>query len=450
MRNHTLAIAAIAALGACAAVRADEPNVQQMQQKMQAMQAQIDSLQQQVGANANAKDVDTTVDAVLQDADRQSQLMQADGFTAGYNKGKFMLMSSDGNFSLHPWFQFQFRDVYNYRKDSDTDGGNADDWGFELRRMKFGVDGNAFSPDFSYNFIWATSRNGGALILEEAWIKYAFADNFAVETGQFKNPFSHEALTSSKKLLAADRTLLTDTFTGGDNFVEGVQVSYDSKDKLRAAGAFTDGTGKFDQNFQDNPPNSADWGVAGRVEYLVMGDWKSYDDFTAMGTKDPLLVIGGGIDYTKVSDNSSTDMLMYTVDAQYENPNGLGVYGEFLGRNINGLQPADIDVTDWGFLVQGSYLLSNNWEPFVRYSYINFDNDEFADGIKTDISEITFGTNYYIHSHNLKFTVDVGILPNGTPVSDSGSDILSTTTNIGGIDSDHAEYYVRAQVQLLI
>ena len=50
----------------------------------------------------------------------------------------------------------------------------------------------------------------------------------------------------------------------------------------------------FDRWTQDDYYGWAD--VFGRVQYKVFGDWKDYQDFTAMGTAKNLLVIGGGLD----------------------------------------------------------------------------------------------------------------------------------------------------------
>ena len=74
--------------------------------------------------------------------------------------------------------------------------------------------------------------------------------------GQLKSPFAHESMVSSKRSLAADRTLGTDIFTGGDNFVQGVSAIY-TQDAWRAQAAFHDGArNNFNQNFQDFPPTT--------------------------------------------------------------------------------------------------------------------------------------------------------------------------------------------------
>ena len=67
--------------------------------------------------------------------------------------------------------------------------------------------------------------------------------------------------------------------------MQGVGAVY-SVDTIKVTGTFHDGQASINTNFRDTPVNVTDWGVAGRVEYLVAGDWKPYNDFTAMGNKD--------------------------------------------------------------------------------------------------------------------------------------------------------------------
>jgi hypothetical protein len=104
--------------------------------------------------------------------------------------------------------------------------------------------------------------------------------------------------------------------------------------------------------------------------------------------------------------------------------------------------PTEHDLYDWGFLAQAGYLIQQKWEPFVQYSFIDFDSDGLPAGSENQIHEITVGVNYFLYGHNAKFTLDGTWLPNGTPVGDSGGDIL---TNNGD-----SELVIRVQFQLVI
>jgi len=447
-RSWTTALAALALATACTTAYAEEPSNEQLKKEVEQLRAAVKELQaQRVTPTFSARDVDATVDSVVHDADRRSQLLAQDtSFMAGWDNG-FKIRSADGNFLLHPWFQFQFRNVTNYRQDAKQNG-QGDDFqnGFELRRMKFGFDGNVFSPDLTYTFLWATNRHSGVPELEDGWVKYKFADGLAVKAGQIKNPLDHEQIVSSKYQLAVERTLVAGTFVNGDDYVQGVSLVMDHGGAVRGEVAFTDGIRSQNQNFQDfpsttsgNSPNS-DWGAAGRVEYKLMGDWKDYDHFTAMGTKKDLLVLGGGADYTEAG---HTGGLTHVADVQYTMASGLSLYGAYLGRYVaRNSAAADADTYDSTVRVFASYMLNPKLEPFVQYQYIHFDSAATPAGTENTVHDITVGLNYYLQGQNAKFTVDASYLPNGTPVSDDSSGVLA--------NNGKNEFVIRAQFQLLL
>jgi len=236
MSGNRIRLAAAAATVAsvaltCGVHAGDEPTTQQLLEQIKQLQAKVEKLEAKQATN-NA-DVVRTVDEIMKDAEKRSVMLEPMPLTGNWQAGKFTLRSDDGNFLLHPWFWIQFRNVTNYREDGGgAAGGGEGDWqnGFEVRRMKFGVDGNVFSPNTTYLFNWATNRNDGNVFLEEAWVRQKLNDTWAIKGGQIKDPFAHESLVSSKRFMTADRTLLTDVFTGGDNYVQGVSAQYTSPD----------------------------------------------------------------------------------------------------------------------------------------------------------------------------------------------------------------------------
>jgi hypothetical protein len=217
---------------------------------------------------------------------------------------------------------------------------------------------------------------------------------------------------------------------------------------LRVEAGYLDGQGSANTDFTGNFTSGSstvhnDFGLAGRIEYKAFGNWKSYEDFTALGNKEPMLVIGAGGDWTQ---RGSTDIILHTADIQYETAGGLGLYSAFLGRAVqNGTTSGGgrEDFYDWGAMGQIAYLLDGKrWEIFGRYDYTGLDEDALAGGSEGNVHEITVGLNYYFHGHAARATVDLTYLPNGAPVSDSGADILQS--------NDKDELLLRVQFQLLI
>ncbi len=442
--------------------RAADPSVQELQAQLRQLQAKVDALEAR--QSASAKEIDETVAAIIRDADRRSQLMSMEGFTAGYTSDKgFVLQSADGAYLLHPYIQFQFRHTTDWRADQKVTGNGDSQDGFEVRRLKLGFEGN-YGQDLTYAFQWATSSTTGALALEDAWAKYKFADNWFVRAGQFKDPFARESLVSAARQLTADRSLLNNILEGNDNYIQGVSLIYDNNDRFRSEVALTDGFGSANTNFTDpattlfdgststnpNTANSYTWGVAGRAEYMILGDpktsWKQYNAFSALGNKTDLLIAGAASD---LSQSGDTNAWYHTVDLQWEPEavKGLSVYGAGVGRYTwiegNPTATGHDNFYDYGFLAQAGYLLNKQWEPFVRYDYTHLGSDFAEAAVEKDLHEITTGVNYYIVGHNAKFTADVTYLPNGSPIDAPGLGILKQT------NSD-SQWVGRIQFQLVL
>jgi phosphate-selective porin len=409
-----------------AAVPTDDDQ-QDLQREIAELKSRVADLEARAKRQADAQANVTKAD-VMSDAQRQSSITGGN-FSMNYTGGKLLLQSEDKNFLLHPWFQLQFRNVTNFRDDSKDDGDNSTENGFEVRRMKFGADGNIFTPNFTYLFVWATDRHNGNPVLEEAWAKYKFGSTpWSLKAGQFKDPLDHEQLISSKYLMASERSLVADVFANGDAFVQGVTVGYDPNRSFRAEAGFTDGLRSANTNFQDYPDVTA-------------GNSPPADDhFTAIGNSDDLLVVGAGADYTEAGDTGS---LVHVVDAHYATKDHWSFYAAYLGRytknNMGGATPAD--TYDWTLRGQVAYAFDRHWEPFARYDFISFDDAGLAAGSEDQVHEITVGLNYYFHGHAAKLTVDGMYLPNGSPVGDDGSDVLA---------SGDGEFVAQIQFQLLL
>jgi hypothetical protein len=465
-----------------------QPTDQELLKQFNAMKARVEKLeakeqQQEASLQDQAKEqaqlekrqVDATVEAVQRTAKQDSQLLDMEGFTAGYSNGKFVIQSGDGTFSWHPWIHFQFREIVNHRDDGKSAGVDDTETGFEIHRLRFGFDGNLFTPDFTYFFNWSTypanttssikvgsaSTNvtnviGGLPVLQEAWVKYKLpASDFYLKAGQMHDPLAHEEMVGSKVEIATDRSLQNDIFSNTEAFTEAATVIYDPHDSFRAEGGVNHGLRGADTNFQDYPNNgnAYDWGVAARTEFKVMGNWKDYDQITAYGNKSDLLVFGAGIDYSEAGKDAQ---LTHAFDVQYGAASGLFLYGSYMGRytrhNIGiplgapvgtayGTPGASgLNTYEPSVVFQVNYTIDAHWEPFARYEYIHLAGTPA--GSDNNVQEITGGVGYWFHGHNAKLTTQVMYLPYGIPINDAISDVL--------ISNHHSEVIFITQFQLLL
>jgi hypothetical protein len=457
--------------GGAAVARAAEPTtadlqsqLQQLQEKVrdleasrqntattQAQQAQAPAIQQQEQKDGTS----ATIGSVLNDAERRSQFMQLDNWTAGHeggDDGHFEIRSSDGNFTLVPSVLFQFRSVLNFRSEVPPSLDDEWQWGFEIARAKLELAGHVFSPKWTYDIRWASGENNrtraessSQLILENAYVQYQCQPAWAFRGGQWKDNVFHEENVYAGHLLAVDRSLVNEIIGGGNtDYVQGVAAIYDKGGPFRAEVSLHDGAGSRNTDFTDVNTN---FGFSGRAEYALMGDYTGYDTMSARrndgANRHDMLVLGGGADWTQAGD---TNVIFHTIDAQWEpgGIRGLAAYGAFLGRFVQNGQAADgsaDDFYDIGFVVQGAYMLNNRWEVFGRYSFTELDSDEVAAGQENNFNEITIGLNYYLHGQSAKFTIDASWLPNGCPSDIASVDYLASTDD---------EFVVRAQFQLLL
>lgn len=425
---NVMAVIALGAGYACAQTSA--PEIQALQAQIQQLQAQVDELKNQQAQVLNTADVDLTVDQVMRDAAARSQLLQVQGFTAGWNNERFVVQSDDGNYSLRPGLQLQFRHVINSR---DTDHGQETDHGFEMKRVKFSIDGNFMSKRLTYFFLWSSQTNGGNLFLEHAWVKYALNDNWAVRGGQMGNPVFKEQSTSSRRSLAVDRSLANVVVTGSNEAqLQAVTLAYQDN-PFYIEGGYGDGFVSADTDWA-TPGN---WNVFVRADYVLDGSIKQASEFTARGNRDPLMVVGGGLDIT---DGPDAVYYRHTADVQYKDAGQWGLFAAYIG-NYRKLYGGGNDY-DLGFMVQAAYAINDQWELFGRYGVSILDQAvTFASGSEDTFHELTFGANRYFFGHSAKFSIDLTCLPNGSPSDQKG---------LGFYQGDDVQFVVRSQFQLLL
>jgi len=462
-------LACLSFMPACFAATPTTADQQQQEllEEVRRLQAEVRELKAQVSANAPAtrpavsqeplqERARQTTEEMIRDANLRSERLDMSSIATGYLKGKgFLISSDDGNFLLHPWAFIQVRNATNYRENGKHGHESDTENGFELPRMKFILDGNVLSPDLTYQFIWATNDTTGNLGLQDAWARYHLPNTpWALRAGPIRDPFDHEEIIFGTRTLTPERSIVNNVFVNGDGVVKGASVAYgyDTNAPIRSEVAFTGGERNFNTTFQTFPTNSANWGVAGRVEWKLAGKWEDYTQFTALGDKQPLLVMGAGADYTEAGD---TGALMHVVDAQLNTPSGLSVYAAYLGRytrhnggapgtngGLSGAGPT-ANTYDSTFRLMAGYLIDQRLEPFARYEYLHFNKFELpASATHTVLHDFTVGFNYYILSHRAKFSAAASYLPNGSPVANTLGDLLVAP---GG-----NQVIIQAQFQLVL
>lgn len=391
-----------------------------------------------------ASEVRAIVQDVLADAETRASLLQS-GMTGGWDRG-FRLRSSDGNYELNVSGQLQVRFVFNHLDDASNAPGatsGTNDYGFENRRTRLVFAGHVVDPSWQYKVQVGYSNAGGGGGLLDAYIKKDFDNGWYMRGGQFKAPFSREELVDNRYQLAAERSLINSLFTGGRT--QGIEVGF-AQDQFRAMFMLHDGHNGLNTPALGgtlpaagfNPGTHAtEFAVTGRAEFLAQGNWEQFKDFTSQQGSETGFLIGAAFNYEK--DESGTaaspndERWGVTIDGSLE-MDGFNAFASFFY--------ADSDQTSlnpWGFTLQGGYYFTDDFEIFARYEYGDLDAGTATD----ELSVITVGVNKYFHSHNLKWTTDIGF---------SLEEVNAVYANTGAgylADNEDSQIVFRTQFQLL-
>jgi hypothetical protein len=375
------------------------------------LEAQVAALKAQQGdawlTEARAEEIRGLVQDVLADADTRASLLQS-GMTGGWDDG-FFLASSDGNYRLNINGAIQSRFIYNNQDDGSDD---SDRWGFEQRRTKLDFWGHIVNPSWKYRIEGDFDVDEGDFSLRDSWIKYDYGNGWSTAMGRFKAPLLREELVSYKYQLAVERSLLNSIFTAGR--VTGLLVNYEA-DNFRLAGSANNGAD--DDAGTRALDEDTEYAFQARGEFLANGTWSQFDDFTSWQGEDMGILIGGAVSYQSeeygtgdgvfvdangdgIDDtptDNEADSFIATIDASIEF-GGANLFGAFVYSDTSGVSD-----NPFGFIVQGGFFFTEDFELFGRYEFVDPD----ADGIE-DLSVATIGVNKYFSKHAVKWTTDVG------------------------------------------
>ncbi len=384
---------------------------------------------------------------VLADADTRASLL-AQGMTAGYQDGA-LIQSADGNWSLKTNIHMQQRFVYN-SQDPTAAAADDDRVGFENTRTKFILSGNVVSPDWYYKVEVDIGSNGGTSTGDrtdtgDAYISYDYGNGWGIKVGTYKAPLLREELVDSRYQLAVERSLVNYLFTGGRT--DGVSVSWES-DQFRVEFGTNDGINRGQTAF--GVPD-VDFAISARGEWLAMGNWDQFMDFTSPSGSETGLLVGAGFHWETNEDDglglSDADTILFTVDGSYE-AGGWNVYGAFIYKSEEDDSGGTVDEDQIGIMFQGAYYFTDDWEGFIRYEWADLDQPDATPA--DDISVITFGVNKYFDGHNAKWTTDLGFALDGI----DGSAVSTTAGDITGFREDttvgdDGQFVIRSQLQIV-
>jgi hypothetical protein len=337
---------------------------------------------------------------------------------------------------VHGYMLFRYN--WNHRDDSGLD--DSDTNGFQTAYTKLQIGGKIINDQWSYGIQFKFAESDGSAVLDDAWGMYSMDGGWALKWGQFKAPLLREELISDTLQLDVNRSVTNSVFSQGRS--QAVQLSHEA-DAFRVFAAFGDGLRTNNSDYTSSA--EADWAVTGRAEWKWAGEWKQAKDFTNFQGAPFFGMLGGAAHFQSGGDTigtSDVDLFEVTADASVEG-SGWNLYAAGMVRNSDPSGGGD-SVTDWGFIVQGGFFVSPDWELFGRYDVVVPDDDRSTGD---NFSTVTLGVNHYFvpESHAAKFSADVLLFLDQQSDSIAGS---STLTGLLPSDAD-SQWAVRLQMQLV-
>jgi hypothetical protein len=432
---------------------AETSELEQLRAEMAQMRAEMAQLKSESQGDwmndARRAEIEGMIADVFADAESRATLLQ-EGALAGIDeKGKIFLQSSDGDFSAQFSGQIQHRYIWN---SLDTDGGRSESIsGFQARRQKFGIRGK-MGDGWGYKLVFATNRDsgpgGGNTFTEDVYITKKLNDNFSILVGTNKLPFARQEIISSTRMVAVDRSPVTEFFTL--NRSDQATLIYKTDDVL-AQLALSDGGNRDFTDFNNDQSN--DFAVTGRVEWMVMGDDMGEAKNEFGGVEEDHLFLAGAFHYESAEGTTNPESgLAWTAEALYKTgPWGLST--AVFGNHTDNGTAADSD--QYGLYAQASYDLGEGWDIFGQWNWL--DDDGVGPGNNDEMQAVVFGANKHFTS-KIKFTADVIWVYAGDNPSADGNFInggeLSDGIGLGSggfsANDDHDDQIaLRLQLQLL-
>lgn len=373
----------------------------------------------------------------------------------------FSWATEDGKFSLTMSTRTQFRVTYNDERGQHSDtNGNAldtngrDFWNFKIARLETWFIGNIFEKEFKYyvEFAWAA---GGDNIVQEAYFTWARWQEFNINVGQTKTPYSWQFLVSSGRQQFVERSTVSavfDQFYAKGLWFSG-QIGKETPWLKYWAGVFN-GALRGNNDFRNadralrvdtfSSTVDADLMPVIRLETHPLGETARdhTDQRSREESKKIRFSVGAAFCWfisrfsnaalrpTSASpgsgrSNTGHDTVNLTLDGHFKFY-GLSVniewhhrhtefhnFGPLAGNGVTRNRNAPGDLTDNGFLFEAGFMiLPKQFDVAFRFGMV--DADEFwlagssnkPNGIIPDSKEIGIGLGYYVASHNMKILAD--------------------------------------------
>lgn len=361
---------------------------------------QVATTAQLAAVGASIATMQVPSDAAAEPAKKLSAFEQIWGSAQLYKNDENPVIQS---FNFTGRFQLDYAVV-------DSDQGNHDEW--NIRRFRVGgkaelLDNFTFHSEVDLN----PQEPPVYSRVTDLYLSWSQTAAFRVTVGKQSAGFTMDGRTSSKELLAIDRSNLSNNLWFPEEYVPGASFSGNVDRWLYKVGAFSAGA----RNGELGEFNGGYFGLASL----------GYDFSEALDVKTAVL----WADYVYQEpdrDNTFTRSLQHIASLNFSYDTGhCGVRadlsaGEGFGRQSN----------LWGAMVMPFYNITDKFQVVGRYTFIDSDDfngvrlaryeSEVVSGRGDEYHEAYLGLNYYLYGHKLKLQTGINYADMKDNANDGG------------------------------
>jgi phosphate-selective porin OprO/OprP len=248
--------------------------------------------------------------------------------------------------------------------------------------------------------------------LTDAYLQWSRSGRFVVTAGKHSIPYTMDGATSSKELVAVDRSNLTNNIWFPQEYLPGVSVSGRTAPWTYRLGVYSAGTankefGEFD---------------GGTATLAVVG----YDFAKALGTREALLA-ANYVHQNENPNNTFTRQLQNILSVNFKlDTERWGVRSD-VSTATGYLRQSDL----WGVMAMPYFNVTDKLQLVGRYTFLESDDpngvqlatyeNRVVAGRGDEYNEMYVGANYYFYGHRLKLQTGVQVAGMNDRADDGGA-----------------------------
>ena len=309
------------------------------------------------------------------------------------------------SFALSGRFQLDYARV-------DADQGDHDEW--NIRRFRFGAKAQLFQKLTVHGEVELNPQEKDPLYVRitDLYLEWAESDRLIATVGKHSAPFTMDGATSSKELLAIDRSNLTNNLWFTQEYLPGVSLEGERGDWTYHAGLYSSGSinrefGNFDGSL---------FGL------LVVG----YDFAKRLGVKEAVLA-GNYVRQGADEDNTFTRKFGNIASLNFKLQAARWGLRTDLAAGDGHLGQSDV----YGFMAMPFYDFGDGFQLVGRYTFVRSDEingvrlasyeNQLVSGRGDEYDELYLGLNYYFYAHRLKLQTGVQFAEMEDRANDGGA-----------------------------